>query len=602
MAILLAMPLAAEPVAEAGPDISDFTGRPVVFEGFGTPDTSQRIILYEWDFDGDGVYDWNSTKTGMCTNRFWEIGDYNASLRVTQYDANQSRILTDTDSVTVNIQPGEPIGRSTSGTTAQVDKSHRFTATYYDPDGGILEYEWRINGELTSTEASFRHTFDELGKYNVTLVVTDDEDESVDGEFIVEVVMDLNEPTDFSQYYIMIGAVFAIFAVAIIAYAAILRGHKGKDLKTYEDIAADPSPIVPEASLTDDQPEPAQRRKPRVVRPERVVASADKGKGKEDAVPAAPARLPCSECGTTVSADGTCPFCKANEEIDDVEKSIRELQADGYILAKADEELETAKTELHVKNFSLVEESLSNARELMNVASQEHERCLTLMALVDELIMEAEERDLDVTKANNLQKLSKSFMKSGKYPKAIYYAERSRDYLLETLEPFDLDLYFCEHCKSEVTQADDSCPYCDKEIESGLIKRAKRELGILWKRFEDISRDHSQHTPIAAQLEKADEHVTSRSASAANQHIKKARSMMDDVESGVELIEDEPAEGEQPEEDPSEDVPHEGKQHEEEQPEDEEPEDEANEEETLHNGIPHKRFTKGRPWTPTWWT
>jgi PKD repeat protein len=561
LAILLPMPMVADPIAEAGPDITDYTGRPVVFEGFGTPDTSQRIILYEWDFDGDGEFDWNSTRTGMCTNQFWEAGTYNATLRVTQYDANQSMTLTDTDSVKVTIESGKPQGTATSGTIAQVDKPHRFTAAYYDLDGGILEYEWRVDGALVSTEATFRHTFEDLGKYNVSLMVVDDEEEAVFTDFVVEVVKEIEETRDLSQYYVIFGLTFAIFAVAIIAYAAILRGHKGRDLKTYEDLAEDSSPILSEASLTDDQAEPSPRGKPKIVRPERKVASPSKAKGREDSVPAAPAKLPCSECGTTVSDDGTCSFCGANEEIDAVEKSIRELQEDGYILAKADEELETAKTELHVKNFSLVEQSLSNAKELMAVAIRDHERCLTLMALVDELIMEAEERDLDVTKANNLQKLSKSFMKSGKYPKAIYYAERSRDHLLETLEPFDLDLYFCEHCKSEVAKEDDTCPSCDQEIESGLIKRAKRELAELKRRFEDLARDHDQHTPIAAQLEKADEHVDSRSASAAQEHIKRARTMLDDMdadEGGIgegpaedEPPEDEGAEGQEGHEDPS---------------------------------------------------
>ena len=532
LAMALPTSAAADPVAEAGPDINDYTGRPVVFEGFGTPDSTLRIILYEWDLDDDGVYDWNSTQTGMCTNRFWDSGEYNATLRVTQYNASEGILLTDTDTTKVIIISGEPVGRITSSTTAQVDRGHRLAAAYYDPDGGILQYEWRVDGNLISTDAAFKHTFDELGKHDMDLLITDDEKESVSEQFIVEVVEELVEERDYKDLYIIIGIALAIFIVAVVAYMGILRSHKGRDghTKTYADITTESAPIVPEASLTDAQPEPVPRKKPKVVRPERVVVSPVKAKEREETVPAAPTRLPCSECGTTMSEDGDCPFCKANEEIDDVEKSIQELQDDGFILAKAVEELETAKNELHVKNFELVQGALSNAGEHMEVAVREHERCLALMALVDELLDEAMERDLDVTKAANLQKLSKSFMKSGKYPKAIYYAERSRDFLLETLEPFDLDRYFCEHCKGEVGEDEDQCPYCDKEIESGLIKRAKRELGQLKRRFEGLSRSHQSHTPIAAQLEKADEHVNSRSASAAHEHIETARSMLNEVD------------------------------------------------------------------------
>ena len=543
-AMALLLPLTtADPVAEAGPDIQDYTGRPVVFEGFGTPDSTLRIILYEWDFDGDGVYDWNSTLTGMCTNRFTASGEYNATLRVTQFNANESAVVTDTDVTRVTIRSGSPVGRITTSTSAQLDQAHKMTSSYYDPDGGILLYQWRIEDTVVSDQSSFKHRFDELGKFQVMLTVTDDEGETAEDEFTIQVVEEVDEARDFSDYYIMIGVALAIFIVALVAYAAILRGHKDKEPSTYEDLETEAPPIVPEASLTDEQAEVALRKKPRIVRPERVVAEPRKAKDDEETVPAAPPKVPCSECGTTLADDGRCPFCKANEEIDGVEKSIRELQEDGFILAKADEELETAKTELHVKNFKEVEASLSAARELMEVAVREHERCTSLMGLVDELLQEAEERDLDVTKAANLQKLSKSFMKSGKYPKAIYYAERSRDFLLDTLEPFDLDRYFCEHCRAEVGEEDDTCPSCDKEIESGLIRRAKRELAELKRRFEGISRDHDDHTPIAAQLEKVDEHVTSRSASAAHEHIQKARAMMDEAGGGTAEGTADPEEG-----------------------------------------------------------
>ena len=561
LALLPLTAVTADPMAEAGPDIRDYTGRPVVFEGFGTPDPTLRIILYEWDFDGDGTYEWNSTRTGMCTNRFQDVGEYNATLRVTQYNASEDRVLTDTDTTEVTIISGRPVGRVTSSATALVNKDHGLRSEYYDPDGGILEYEWRIDGTLISTEASFKHTFKDLGKKNVTLDVTDDEGESVDQQVIIEVVEDIEEELDYQQYYIMIGVVLAIFVVAALAYMAILKDHKDRDKgpKTYESPKTKAAPIVTEASLTDAQAEPAPRKRPRVVRPERVVVSPEKAKEKEDGVPAAPARLPCSECGTTVDEDGECYFCKSNEEIDEVEKSIRELQEDGYILAKADEELEVAKTELHVKNFAEVETSLANARALMEEVIREHKRCLILMALVDELLSEARDRDLDVTKGANLLKLSKSFMKSGKYPKAIFYAERSRDFLLETLEPFDLDRYFCELCKGEVGETDDQCPHCLEEIESGLIKRAKRELVELKRRFEGISRDHHQHTPIAAQIEKVGEHVSSTAASAAHEHIEKARSMLDEAEGddgeGLHVSEEEPEEGEGEKDEKEEETP-----------------------------------------------
>jgi len=530
--LMIATPIAtADPVAEAGPDIQDHTGRPVVLEGFGTPDATQRIILYEWDFDGDGLYDWNSTRTGMCTHKYWQKGEYNATLRVTQFNSSDRRLLVDTDTTHVRITSGQPVGHIKSTSGAQVKVPYRLESAYYDPDGGLLEYEWRIEGAMVSTDRSFKHTFDELYKYNVTLRVTDDEGESIQETVFIEVREHVETERDLDDLYVILGVVLAFFFVAVLAYRGILRGHKAGASQGKEAHGPRDEPIVTEASLRDQQPEPVPRRKPKVVRPERVVVPQDKAKGKGLAVAAAPDRLPCPECGTILVEEGTCAFCASNEAIDEVEKHIRGLQEDGYILAKADEELETAKAELHVKNFPKVESSLANARSLLEEAVREHERCLILLTLVEELIGEARDRDQDVSKATNLLKLSRSFMKSGKYPKAIYYAERSRDFLLDSLEPFDLDRYFCENCRGEVEEADDHCPHCAKDIESGLIKRAKRELTDLRRRFEAIARDHEQHTPIAAQLEKADEHVASRSASAAREHIQRARDMLDAAES-----------------------------------------------------------------------
>ncbi len=528
--------VAATPLADAGPEIEDYTGRPVVFEGFGTPDESQRIILFEWDFDGDGEYDWNSTKTGRATYKFWDVGKYNATFRVTQYNVDDQQLVTDNDTTSVNIISGKPVGRITSTSTALVNSDHRLEANYYDPDGGQLEYEWRIDGELASNEASFKYKFRELGTYNVTLFVTDDEDEWVTQRTDVRAVEELDEEFDNSIYVYAIVIVLAILAVAVLAYWSILKGHKEgkgkKDPMTYAEMSGGPSEIVTQASLADREAEAAPRSKPKVVRQDRMVASPEKAKSGGPRVAAAPDRMPCPECGTIISEDGSCAFCGSNEAIDSVEKHLRDLQGEGYILAKAEEELERAKTELHVKNFDEVDAYLANAKELTEVAVREHEKCLSLMVLNDELIIMAKDLDLDVTKASNLLKLSKSFLKSGKYEKAVFYAERSRDYLLDTLEPFDLDLYFCEHCKGEVGETDDECPHCEQAIESGILKRAKRELADLKRRFGGLSKSHDKHQPIAAQLEKATEHVESRSTSAANEHIGKARGMLDETDVG----------------------------------------------------------------------
>jgi len=90
-------PIGEPPSAFAGDDIEVETGEIVPFTGMGA-DTDGTIILYEWDFDGDGEYDWSSVTKGLTTFTYDKKGKYKAALRVTDIDGN---VAIDTRMVTV---------------------------------------------------------------------------------------------------------------------------------------------------------------------------------------------------------------------------------------------------------------------------------------------------------------------------------------------------------------------------------------------------------------------------------------------------------------------------------------------------------------------
>lgn len=69
------------PVANAGRDIAVGGNTTIHFYGEGT-DTDGKIIYYQWDFDGDGMYDWNSTTTGEVYYTYPKNGVYRAVFRV----------------------------------------------------------------------------------------------------------------------------------------------------------------------------------------------------------------------------------------------------------------------------------------------------------------------------------------------------------------------------------------------------------------------------------------------------------------------------------------------------------------------------------------
>jgi len=82
------------PTADAGLDQSSPIGVPVLFDGSGSTDDT-GIVLYEWDFDGDGVYD----STGVtASHTYYTLGTHTVVLRVTDADG-----LTDTDTAIVDI-------------------------------------------------------------------------------------------------------------------------------------------------------------------------------------------------------------------------------------------------------------------------------------------------------------------------------------------------------------------------------------------------------------------------------------------------------------------------------------------------------------------
>lgn len=68
------------PIANAGFDVMSKENKTISFYGTGE-DTDGKIIYYQWDFDGDGAYDWNSTTTGNAVYTYPRSGVYRATFR-----------------------------------------------------------------------------------------------------------------------------------------------------------------------------------------------------------------------------------------------------------------------------------------------------------------------------------------------------------------------------------------------------------------------------------------------------------------------------------------------------------------------------------------
>ena len=92
------------PVVDAGPDLYADVGQSVYFTANASV-SNGTIVKYEWDFDGDGVFDWSSTENistiwenGRATWRYDRAGTYDAVVRVTSDRGAQA-----TDNCTVFV-------------------------------------------------------------------------------------------------------------------------------------------------------------------------------------------------------------------------------------------------------------------------------------------------------------------------------------------------------------------------------------------------------------------------------------------------------------------------------------------------------------------
>ena len=136
-------------------------------------DPDGSISLYEWDFNGDGSYDYNSSATGSVTHTYVSYGTFSAKVRVTDNDG-----MTGVGSVAVTVRSKPTASLVADKQTGNQPLAVNFTATGSDPDGTIVKYELDIDGDGTydqtsTTPITTSKTYTNQGTYLAKLRVTD---------------------------------------------------------------------------------------------------------------------------------------------------------------------------------------------------------------------------------------------------------------------------------------------------------------------------------------------------------------------------------------------------------------------------------------------
>jgi len=185
-------PASAQVVVDGDHAVQDFTGfglpaasadasplsgtvpLKVSFSGTGT-DPENTLAIYEWDVDGNGIYDWESETHGTTAHTYTRPGTYEAVFRIIDSDN-----FLDTAMVTIQANPSQNPTAEITATpaTGTAPLEVELSGSGSDPDGTISSYSWDFEGDgwydyrsISVTRLS--HVYRVPGIYQPTLQVTD---------------------------------------------------------------------------------------------------------------------------------------------------------------------------------------------------------------------------------------------------------------------------------------------------------------------------------------------------------------------------------------------------------------------------------------------
>jgi PKD repeat protein len=164
------------PTVNAGNDTTAVAGSGLVFDCRAT-DSDGNVTLYEWDFEGDGIFDFSSPDSGFTIFAYAREGNYTAVCRATDNDNVQA---TDGRHVVVSPAPNDlPVADAGADKLNETQGLQTFFhGTGLDTDGNISLYEWDFEGDgvfdyVSGSSGDAFHTYADAGTYLAVLRVTD---------------------------------------------------------------------------------------------------------------------------------------------------------------------------------------------------------------------------------------------------------------------------------------------------------------------------------------------------------------------------------------------------------------------------------------------
>ena len=187
-------------------------------------DPDGYIARYEWDFDGDGVYDTNTQGVSTTTHTYTNPGTYNAKVRIT--DNGGASAVSNIVIMRVNSPANQPpvisLFQGQPG-IARALQPVTFTVIASDPDGSVIQYRFNFDGngtyDATTTTLPISYTYDTPGIYTAMVEAMDNDGATVSSEIAVTV-----DAVDNSSQEIVTVKGGGCF-IATAAYGSYLNPH-----------------------------------------------------------------------------------------------------------------------------------------------------------------------------------------------------------------------------------------------------------------------------------------------------------------------------------------------------------------------------------------
>jgi PKD repeat protein len=168
------------PLADA--QVSPNNGQaPLAVNLAGTGSSSNgRIVLYEWDFDGDGTYDWSGVSNGITQHTYTEVGVYNPVFGVTDSIGLKTTVSLITNQVRVGPAGSPTAEASANPRSGNAPLMSNLTGIGTDPSGSIVKYEWDFENDGTfewssQSTGNTSHLYEKAGKHIAAFRVTDND-------------------------------------------------------------------------------------------------------------------------------------------------------------------------------------------------------------------------------------------------------------------------------------------------------------------------------------------------------------------------------------------------------------------------------------------